>query len=65
MEGVGETAAAARDRAVDAARSDGKSPDSGSESPAAKEVDGKASQEKALERPAPERGRGSGMDLGM
>ena len=65
LEGIGETAAAERDRAVDASRSGGKSPDQGRESPAAKEVDGQASQEKALERPTPERSRGSGMDLGM
>ena len=65
LEGIGETAAAARDRAVDAARSDGKSPGSGPESSAAKEVDGQASQEKALEPPTPERSRGAGMDLGL
>ena len=65
LEGIGETAAAARDRAADALSSDGRSPDSGSEPPAAKEVDGRASQEKALEPPTPERDRGPGMDLGM
>ena len=65
LEGIGETAPAARDRAVDALRSDGKSPSSGPESPAAKGIDGQASQEKALEPPTPERSRGSGMDLGL
>ena len=63
LEGIGETAA--RDRAVDAARPDGKSPDDGRGSDAAKEVDGEVSREKALERPTPERSRASGMDLGL
>ena len=53
LEGIGETAAAVRERAVDALRSDGRSAGNGPESPAAKEVDGQASQEKALERPTP------------
>ena len=65
LEGIGETAVATRDRPVDALSWDGKSAGDGPESPAAKEVDGQASREKALEQPTPERNRGSGMDLGM
>ena len=65
LEGIGEKAAAARDRAADALSSDGKSAGNGPELPGAKEVDGHASQEKALEPPTPERSRGSGMDLGL
>ncbi len=65
LEGVGETVAAERDRAVDAVRPDGRSPDQGPKAPAAKEADGRASQEKAPEPPAPERSRESGMDLGL
>ena len=65
LEGVGETAAAERDRAVDAGRLEGRSLDQGPEAPAVKEADGRASQEKAPEPPAPERSRESGMDLGL
>jgi len=65
LEGIGETAAAERDRAVDAGRLEGRSLDQGPEGPAAKDADGRASQEKAPEPPAPERSRESGMDLGM
>ncbi len=65
LEGVGETAAAERDRAVDAGRLEGRSLDQGPEGPAAKDADGRASQEKAPEPPAPERSRESGMDLGI
>ena len=65
LEGVGETAEAARDRAVDGMRPEGRSPDQGPEAPAAKEVDGRPSREKAPEPPAQERSRGSGMDLGL
>ena len=63
LEGIGETVEAARDRAVDAAGSDGRSLDSGPEAAAANEVDGRASQEKVPEPPARERSRESGMDL--
>ncbi|MDE0333942.1 MAG: AAA family ATPase [Defluviicoccus sp.] len=65
LEGVGETVEAARDRAVDAAGPEGRSPDRGPEAPAVKEVDGRASQEKAPEPPAQERSREPGMDLGL
>ncbi len=65
LEGIGETAAAGRDRAADTAGPDGRSLDSGPEAPAAKEVDGRASREKTPEPPAQERSRGSGMDLGL
>ncbi|MCY4442818.1 MAG: relaxase domain-containing protein [Deltaproteobacteria bacterium] len=64
LEGIGETVEAARDRAVDAAWPDGRSLDQGPGAHAAKEVDGHASQEKAVE-PTLERTRGSGMDLGL
>ncbi len=65
LEGVGETAEAARDRGVDAARPEGRLPDQGPEAPAAREVDGQSSQEKAPEPPAQERSREPGMDLGL
>ena len=65
LEGISETVEAARDKPLDAGRLEGKSPDQGFELPAAKEVDGRASQEKAPEPPAQERSRGSGMDLGL
>ncbi|MDE0034638.1 MAG: AAA family ATPase [Deltaproteobacteria bacterium] len=65
LEGVGETAAAVRDRAVDAVGLGGKSPDKEPKAPAAKEVDGRTSPEKAPEPPAQERSRESGMDLGL
>ena len=65
LEGVGETVEGARDRTADAVRPDGRSLDGGPEAPAAKEVDGQSSQEKAPEPPARERSRGSGMDLGL
>ncbi len=65
LEGIGETVEAARDRVVDAAGPDGRSLDQGPEAPAAKDVDGQSSQEKAPEPPAQERSRGSGMDLGL
>ncbi|MCY4488009.1 MAG: conjugative relaxase [Deltaproteobacteria bacterium] len=65
LEGIGEAVVATRDRVVDAAGPGGKSPDQGRESPAANDGDGRASQEKAPELPAPERSRGSGMDLGL
>ena len=65
LEGIGETVAAEKDRAVDGVRPEGRSPDQGPEAPAAKEVDGRSSQEKAPEPPTRERSRGSGMDLGL
>ena len=65
LEGVGETTEAARNRGVDAARPEGRLPDQGPEAPAAKEIDGHASQEKVPEPPAQERSRGPGMDLGL
>ena len=65
LEGLGATMAGERDRAADAAEPDGKSPDKGREAPAAKEVDGQSSQDKAPEPPAQERSRESGMDLGL
>ena len=65
LEGIGETVAAERDRAVDGVRSEGKSRDQGPEAPATKEVDGQPPQDKASEPPARERSRESGMDLGL
>ena len=65
LEGIGETVAAERDRTADAAGSDGKSLDQGTEAPAGKEVDRQLSQEKAPEPPVQERSRESGMDLGL
>ena len=65
LEGIGESVEAARDRAVDAARLEGRSPDKGPDSSAAREVDGQSSQEKAPEPPVQERSRESGMDLGL
>ena len=65
LEGIGETVETARDRAVDAARPEGRLPDQGPEAPAAKEVDGQSSQDKAPEPPVQERSREPGMDLGL
>ena len=65
LEGIGETAREARERAAGAAPAGRMQPDRGAGPDAGKTPDGPASPSKERETPAPSRGRGAERDLGL
>ena len=65
LEGIGEAAREAKERAARAAPDAGKRPDRGAGPDAGKTPDGPASPSKDGEMPAPSRGRGAERDLGL
>ena len=65
LEGIGEMARVAPEKAVEAARAAKKQPDRRAGREIGKERDGRASSATDREMPAPERGRGGGRDLGL
>ena len=64
LEGIGEMAREVRGKAVDAARSAGKTPDAGASQGTGKERQGAVAPSKTPEPPIRDRGKG-GMDLGL
>ena len=65
LEGIGEMKREAPDKAAEAARTGGRQPGRDAAEGASKDRDGTASAAKDRETPAPERGQGRGMDLGL
>ena len=65
LEGIGEAAREAKETAAGVDRDAGRQPDRGRETGGGTERDGPASAAKERETPAPERGQGRGMDLGL
>ena len=65
LEGIGEAAREAKERAVGAAPAGRMQPDRGAGPDAGKTPDGPASPSKERETPAPSRGRGAERDLGL
>ena len=65
LEAVGEAGRETKDRAAGMEKTDGGQPERGRETGAGRERDGPVSSPKEQETPAPERGRGRGMDLGL
>ena len=65
LEVVGEAGREAKDRSAGVDKAAGRQPDRGRDTGAGRERDGPVSSPKEQETPAPERGRGRGMDLGL
>ena len=65
LEGIGEAGREEKQKAAGADRAADRQPDRGRETGAGTERDGPASPAKEREMPAPERGQGRGMDLGL
>ena len=65
LEAVGEADRGPREKAAQSDKAAGRQPDHERETGAGRERDGPVSSPKEQEMPAPERGRGRGMDLGL